>query len=69
MLENRSNQCRLPGADFAREDDQSFAASNTGEQFLEGWRVRRAAIQESWIGREAEGLLFQTEVRLVGERR
>jgi len=69
MLEHRSNQCRLAGADFAREDDQSFAASNAGEQFFEGWRVRGAAIQKSRIGREAEGLLFQAEVRLIGQRR
>ena len=63
MLQHRSNQRRLAGANLAGQDDEPFAAANTGQEFFEGRGVRGTAIEEARVRREAERLLLEAVVR------
>ena len=68
LLQHRSAQRGLAGADLAGQDNQTFPALYAGQQLVERRSVRRAAEQESRIGGQAERLLVQPVERFVHER-
>src|SRR5687767_5287804 len=68
LLEYRPAEGRLPGADLSREHNQTFPATDPGEELVEGRGMRRALEQKSRIRRQAERLLAQSVERFVCER-
>ena len=68
VLQDRSTERGLAGADLAGEDNETFPALDPGQQLVERRSVCRAPEQEPRVGRQAERLFVQPVERFVHER-
>src|SRR5262249_61998639 len=68
LLEDRTAQRRLAGADVAGDDDEALAAPDRVLQKVERVAVRLAAIEELRIRRQAERLLRESVIVFVHQR-
>ena len=67
LLQHRSTEGRLAGADFTRQYDQTFPAMYSRQNFVERRSVCRAPEQKARVGRQTERLLEQSVERFVDE--